>query len=309
MKRLLLLALVLTAGTAHAQVDPKVAEQCKDARDFLGCVKAFTTPVAPADDGLQALRNAMKIAAGRIYAGMSLNNSLELFRPVTDELSLVESQYPNSLAVRKAKLAHELFSVIRLSWDNRIDQEIKYREFNQLGYPYVYDCKILKMQADLFDSKYPGSAINWSYKKGVFGWNACKVNRGEHPLDYMWPKFLRVLREGSTSPAEIKAKKAAAKEKAKKIQREQELCALGPWKKYLEENPVMKSWAKANPGPAEAAKKKFLADPENQVSCGSSSISHRLEFFKAHPVDEAKSTPNYVCNRAGSCIPRKDYLP
>ena len=60
MKRFFLLALLFTAGSAYAQVDPKVAEQCKDARDFLGCVKAFTTPAAQPEDGLTALRNAMK---------------------------------------------------------------------------------------------------------------------------------------------------------------------------------------------------------------------------------------------------------
>ena len=105
MKRLLLLALVLSAGTAHAQVDPKVAEQCKDARDFLGCVKAFTTPAAVSnEDELQPLRNAMKIAAGRINTGVSLNNSLDLFRPVTDELSLVEGRFPNSLQSERQDL-------------------------------------------------------------------------------------------------------------------------------------------------------------------------------------------------------------
>ena len=73
MKRLLLLAFVLTAGTVYAQVDPKVAEQCKDVRDFLGCVKALTTPAAVSnEDELQPLRNAMKIAAGRINTGVSL---------------------------------------------------------------------------------------------------------------------------------------------------------------------------------------------------------------------------------------------
>jgi hypothetical protein len=63
MKRLLFLALMLSALPLQAQVDPKVAAQCKDARDFLGCVKAFSVPAAAPDDGLQALRNAMKQVA------------------------------------------------------------------------------------------------------------------------------------------------------------------------------------------------------------------------------------------------------
>ena len=47
MKQLLhLLAFgLLVPSAALARVDPNVAAQCQDARDFSGCVKAFTTPV------------------------------------------------------------------------------------------------------------------------------------------------------------------------------------------------------------------------------------------------------------------------
>ena len=44
MKRLLLLSLFLAGGSASASVDPQIAEKCKDARDFLGCVNAFSSP-------------------------------------------------------------------------------------------------------------------------------------------------------------------------------------------------------------------------------------------------------------------------
>ena len=47
MKQLLhLLAFgLLVPSTALAQVDAEVAAQCRDARDFYGCGRAFTTPV------------------------------------------------------------------------------------------------------------------------------------------------------------------------------------------------------------------------------------------------------------------------
>ena len=47
MKQLLhLLAFgLLVPSAALARVDPNVAAQCQDARDFYGCVRAFTTPV------------------------------------------------------------------------------------------------------------------------------------------------------------------------------------------------------------------------------------------------------------------------
>ena len=47
MKQLLyLLAFgLLFPSTALAQVNAEVAAQCRDTRDFYGCVRAFTTPV------------------------------------------------------------------------------------------------------------------------------------------------------------------------------------------------------------------------------------------------------------------------
>ena len=52
MKQLLhLLAFgLLVPSTALAQVNAEVAAQCRDARDFYGCVRAFTTPVRRSDD-------------------------------------------------------------------------------------------------------------------------------------------------------------------------------------------------------------------------------------------------------------------
>ena len=40
---------LLVPSAALAQVDAEVAAQCRDARDFYGCVRAFTTPVRRSD--------------------------------------------------------------------------------------------------------------------------------------------------------------------------------------------------------------------------------------------------------------------
>lgn len=291
MKRLLLLALVLTAGNAHAQVDPKVAKQCKDARDFVGCVKAFTAPAATPNDGLTPLRNAMKQVASRLAVGTSLRDSTETFRPLIDQLAIVESQYPDSLAVKNARLASNLFDALQVAWNARIKAE-NY-ELNKYGGTKVYNCKVLKLSADNFDRAYGSSAINWTYTKGAFGWTSCKVPYGKLPEDYMRPIVNRVLREGSISPQEIAAKEKAEAERKAKLKREQELCALGPWNKYLEENPGMKAWAEANPSLAEAKKKAYLKDPKNQTSCfGYSTPSGYISPYEA-PVGR--------CNKYGVC--------
>lgn len=42
---------------------------------------------------------------------------------------------------------------------------------------------------------------------------------------------------------------------------------MGPWNRYLEENPEIKKWALANPAAANATKEKFLANPKNKKDC------------------------------------------
>ena len=38
------------AAEAAAELDPKIVKQCKDARDFQGCVKAFNNPASTLDN-------------------------------------------------------------------------------------------------------------------------------------------------------------------------------------------------------------------------------------------------------------------
>ena len=259
------LTLLLMGGlccpSAMSQVDPKVAAQCKDARDFQGCVKAFTTPAETTDE-LSSLRGAMKQVAARLRSGTSLRDSSTTFQPVVDQLALVESTYPDSLAVRKAKKASLLFDVLQEAWGARIKAE-NY-SLNKYGGTKIYNCKVLKLSADMFDRAYGSGVINWSYSKGLFGSHQCKVPYGQLPEDYMRPIINGLLDEGSEDPKVVAAREAAAK-------RKQELCAMGPWNRYLEENPAMAAWAKNNPKLAEAKKQKIINDPKNQKSCGTSS--------------------------------------
>ena len=73
MKQLLhLLAFgLLVPSTALAQVDAEVAAQCRDARDFYGCVRAFTTPVRRSDDTAP-----FDGVMGQVAAGLSYRNAL-----------------------------------------------------------------------------------------------------------------------------------------------------------------------------------------------------------------------------------------
>jgi hypothetical protein len=136
----------------------------------------------------------------------------------------------------------------------------------------MYDCEALKSSVDYYNSIAGAPYVNWNYTKGAFGWTACRVPGGDLPELSIARNVVIVLDEGSVSPAEIEAAEKAAKARKAEAERERELCAKGPWDKHLAENPSMKEWAKANPLAADAARRKFLADPKNQGGCSPQKI-------------------------------------
>jgi len=91
MKQLLhLLAFgLLVPSTALAQVDAEVAAQCRDARDFYGCVRAFTTPVLRSDDTAPFDGVTGQMAAGLI-SGPSYRNAPQTFPRDMNPAGLVE---------------------------------------------------------------------------------------------------------------------------------------------------------------------------------------------------------------------------
>jgi len=76
MKQLLLLLAVvlLVPTTALAQVDPEVAAQCKNARDFYGCVRAYTTPARRSED-FAPLAGVMDQVAAGLISGPTYRNA------------------------------------------------------------------------------------------------------------------------------------------------------------------------------------------------------------------------------------------
>lgn len=245
------------------QVEPKIHKLCIEAKDYSGCVKSMTTAPTQDDDALMPLRNAMKQVAARLRSGTSLRDSTLTFQPVVDQLAVAQSFNSDSLAVDKARLASRMFDALQLAWDTRI------KVSRSLYGETFYNCKALKLTVENFNSIPGVTSIYWDYKKGLFGIDSCRVPYGQLPENYMMTAVARVLDEGSVSPSEIEAREKAQQDREAKAKREQELCALGPWNRYLEENPGIKKWAVANQAAAEAAKEKFLKDPKNQSSCNS----------------------------------------
>jgi hypothetical protein len=171
-------ATLIVAVPAFAAPTPEVAAKCKDARDFQGCVKAFTTTAPADDDALTPLRNAMKQVAARLRSGTSLRDSSEVFRPVVDQLAIVESQYPDQLAVQKARLASRMFDAMQLAWDTRI--KVKSYGLEQYGMD-AYNCKALKLTVENYNAIPGAPAVSWDYKKGSSAWISAVSHRRSYP--------------------------------------------------------------------------------------------------------------------------------
>ena len=236
---------------SSAQVNQKIAAQCKDARDFQGCVKAFSVPASSqVDDPLNPLRNAMKQVAERLSMGTSLRDSTITFQPVIDQLAIVETKYPDTLAVKEARKSSSMFNVLQSAWDTRI--KVGRNLYGQI----FYNCKALKLSAELFESV-SGKSINWDYRKGVFGSDSCQVPQDQLPESYMYRIIVSTLRDGSVSQEDIDKKAKELKIANDKWKNEQRLRALEPWDRYLEENPSIKAWVIKNPKLAEQKRKEW----------------------------------------------------
>ena len=91
MKQLLsLLAFgLLVPSAALAQVDAEVAAQCRDARDFYGCVRAFTT-LAQRSDDIAPLAGVVGQVASSLISGPTYRNAPTNFPRGMNPAGLVE---------------------------------------------------------------------------------------------------------------------------------------------------------------------------------------------------------------------------
>ena len=67
---------LVVPSTALAWVDSEVAAQCRYARDFYGCVRAFTTPVRRSDD-TAVFEGVMGQVAAGLISGPTYRNAPE----------------------------------------------------------------------------------------------------------------------------------------------------------------------------------------------------------------------------------------
>lgn len=121
-----------------------------------------------------------------------------------------------------------------------------------------YSCVPTKRGVKAFNSAAGSDVVEDSIKSGSLGFlMGCEEVIGVRHEAMMLSYIASLLQSGSVSPEEIAAREKAASERRVQAERERELCAMGPWNRYLEENPEIKKWAQANPAAANATKKSF----------------------------------------------------
>ena len=85
----LLAFVLLVPSAALARVDAEIAAQCRDARDFYGCVKAFTIP-AQRSNGIDPLAGVMGQVAAGLISGPTYRNAPTSFSRGMIPAGLVE---------------------------------------------------------------------------------------------------------------------------------------------------------------------------------------------------------------------------
>ena len=224
-------------------------DACLKAADYEGCIKVMTYGVQSSEtDSLTKLRSAMKQVASRLVSGTSLRDSSSVFQPVVDAHAVVPEEQQDTLAYQAASLAIDLFDDTQDIWQRRISGSIYMSSLGLIQLPKaceLYQSMVRVAAARTGDPQ----AFSWSYQtKGLLG-TTCKWSSAPETPVYRYT--IGVLRDGSTDPKEIADYTA-------KLVEAKRLAALGPWQRYLDQNPGVAQWAKANPTLAEKRKAEYV---------------------------------------------------
>ena len=247
-------------------IEDSVHDKCIKAADFKGCVEVMSGKTYADELPISKLVPAMKMLSSRLDS-VSLSTLSERSMSFRDALSLANDDDiktdHDAYLLQGARQVNRMISALSSAWQSRIYDGTAFTSGTKYTRPSkYYRCRYLKNGVSGFNSAAPRDyrvSYNGRTEKSFLLGEMEKCYPQEHQ---MIDQIQRYIAELSIDP-KVKAKQI----KEKKLR--QELCKLEPWSRYLEENPGMKAWAEANPGPAEKQRQKFLAEPKNSVSCGS----------------------------------------
>ena len=261
-KRALLLAAFLVATPVNAEISDDVKATCMEAKDFIGCVQALSGSSPVESNNLEPLKKALKRLPSRLE-----NTNLRDFTANTQFFSdaivdITEDDLKTDYArfvFAEARAINDMLDALQSAWSDRISDGTYYGSY---GYRSYY-CRVLRGGVAEFNvaagygSLYTVEFSSTGKEGGLFSLSSEECSPHEYK---MINAIKRRVADALVSPEEKQAQ-------LDKEKREKELCEMAPWQRYLEENPGMKQWAEANPGPAAVKKKKFLANPKNQTTC------------------------------------------
>lgn len=250
------------SDSARPIISDEVKKTCMDAKDFVGCVEALSgSSLSTNSNNIEVLKKALKRLPSRLE-----NTNLRDFTANTqflnDAIADIEEGSLKTdyeyFVLAEARTISDMLDALQSAWSNRIHNGTFRSQYSK-----SYFCPVLRGGVAAFNaaagqgSPYTVVFSSHTTKRGLLA-----IKREEcSPQEY---KMINAIEKRVADALVSPEEKQAQLDKEK---REKELCEMAPWQRYLEENPGMKQWAEANPGPAEAKKKKFLANPKNQTTC------------------------------------------
>ncbi len=242
---------VIVGLPAVARVDPKIAEMCMKAQDFSGCVQTMTGGGTATTDEVQKLRSVMKQIAARLDNGVSYRDSTNMFQPLVDQLAVAKDGNENELAVKVSSVAEILFNIMQESWYNSIR----------------YDGIAIAANEPIgrWNSVIGAENIKPLKVRNMLGLQTVDKVDQKVSVRLMYNFVSGILKEGAVKQQDIEA---FNKKRDEAIRRS----GKDSWARYLDENPGMAAWAKANPAVAE---------------------TKRAEYNKENPVEEI-NLPTYT---------------
>ena len=250
-------------------IEDAIHDKCIKAADYKGCVEAMSGNIQLQSTNFDQLIKALKRLPSRLN-----NTNLRDFTSNTqffnDAISDLESEDLQTdyekFVFQEAQAINMMMNALQSAWSERINDGTYYG-----SYSTSYYCPVLERGVHNFNS----SAGYGSPYEITFSSTKAKKSLLSLGLDKCYPHEALMIKSIERRVANALVSPEERQAKIDQEKREAELCAMAPWQRYLEENPGIKAWAKANPGPAKAQKQKFLADPKNGVSCSVKSPSPR----------------------------------
>ena len=252
----------VSAGSNALEMTQEKAgfESCGSSEDFVECMNQMKLQKDPE----LRLREKMRDLSFKISSIISLPESESDRDEIRDLLSgLLLFSNSNSLASSSARIAQELYVVAIESWLNA-----KPYSWGQI-YGYLYKCgKVVRSGIDLFNSSVGSNVIEYKIikKAPIWGMEYCDIQ----VVEYYEKEKLRfisgVLREGSIHPSRLK-------EWSERRDRIMEELIRSNWEKHLDENPLLRVWARANPKAA---------------------MKRSEEFNKKRPLGDVSQPPTYI---------------